>query len=79
MNAITRLKIENFRRLKSLDLEMRPLGVMIGANGSGKSSIFDALTLMEAGYDGHPGALNQTWQRVVTRYIRRFRYNHNRR
>ena len=47
MNRITRLKIENFRRIKSLDLEMRPLGVMIGANGSGKSSILDALSGME--------------------------------
>lgn len=52
MNRITRLKIENFRRLKSLDLEMRPLGVMVGANGSGKTSIFDALSLLKAAVEG---------------------------
>ena len=52
MNRITRLKIENFRRLKSLDLEMRPLGVMVGANGCGKTSIFDALSLLKAAVEG---------------------------
>ncbi len=40
------LQIEGFRRLKQLDLELRPFTVLIGANGVGKTSLLDAWTLL---------------------------------
>lgn len=40
------LRTKNFRRLKDLDLPLRPLTVLIGANGSGKTSILDILSLL---------------------------------
>jgi len=40
------LGIEGFRRLKQADIELRPLTVLIGANGSGKTSLLDAWTLL---------------------------------
>lgn len=43
MSKITRLRIGGFRRLYALDLEMRPLMVLVGANGVGKTSLLDAL------------------------------------
>jgi predicted ATPase len=38
MNTFERLTIEGFRRLFKAEIEMRPLTVMIGANGIGKTS-----------------------------------------
>ena len=46
MNQIERISIEGFRRLTSIDVEMRPLTVLIGSNGVGKTSFMDALTLV---------------------------------
>lgn len=42
---ITRLRAENFRALGKIDLELRPLTVVIGANGAGKSSLLELLEL----------------------------------
>lgn len=48
MNKISRLEIKGFRRLKAIDLSIRPLMVLIGANGVGKTSLLDALSLLSA-------------------------------
>ena len=40
--------ISGFRRLYGVNIEMRPLMVMIGANGVGKSSMLDAFSLLSA-------------------------------
>ena len=42
---ITAVKIRNFRGIKSLDLELGPVTVLIGENNSGKTSVLDALKL----------------------------------
>lgn len=42
------LAIENYRSLRSLVLELHPLTVITGANGSGKSSVYRALRLLAA-------------------------------
>ena len=56
MTQIQRVGIEGFRRLKDVDLEMRPVMAMIGANGVGKTSFMDALSLLSA---SARGSLNQ--------------------
>jgi len=56
MPLIRRIGIQGFRRLKDVDLEMRPLMVMIGANSVGKTSFMDALSLLSA---SAKGSLNQ--------------------
>ncbi|MFH0900238.1 MAG: AAA family ATPase [Pseudomonadota bacterium] len=48
MNKISRLRIDGFRRLGAIDLPFRPLMVLIGANGVGKTSLLDALALLSA-------------------------------
>ena len=53
---INRIGIEGFRRLINVDIEMRPMMVMIGANGVGKTSFLDALSLLSA---SAKGSLNQ--------------------
>ena len=58
--AIEKIKISGFRKLYSIDLPMRPFMVLIGANGVGKTSFIDALSLLSASASGYnssmPGA-----------------------
>jgi len=46
MARFKRLSVKGFRRLLDIDIDLRPLTVMIGINGVGKSSLLDALTLL---------------------------------
>lgn len=45
---LTALAIEGYRSIRSLALELAPLTVVTGANGSGKSSLYRALRLLAA-------------------------------
>ncbi|MBX9602514.1 MAG: AAA family ATPase [Bryobacteraceae bacterium] len=66
MRHFTRLSVTGFRRLSSIEVELRDLAVLIGANGSGKSSILDVLSLLSRSAKGelaktlqeHGGLLN---------------------
>ena len=42
---IKEIKIENFKSIQSLDLELGRLNVFIGANGSGKSNILEGIAV----------------------------------
>ena len=48
----TELSIKGFRRLRDVRLPLRPLSVMIGANGTGKTSVLDVLSLLASSADG---------------------------
>jgi predicted ATPase len=52
MCKLNKITIQGFRRLHDVSIEMQPLMVMIGANGVGKSSFMDALSLLAASADG---------------------------
>jgi len=43
---IKRLEVERFRSFEHLDLEMRPLTVLIGPNGGGKSNLLDIFSFL---------------------------------
>lgn len=52
MEKLTRLKVSGFRSIRELDLDVKDLTVLIGANGSGKSnlvSVFNLLSFMMTG------------------------------
>jgi hypothetical protein len=51
---ITRLRLENFKCFDNLDLELPRFGCFIGPNNSGKSTIFEALSLLRASFFGAP-------------------------
>ena len=53
MNKLNHLRIRGFRRLGDIDIELRPMMVMIGANGVGKTSILDAVSLLSASASGN--------------------------
>lgn len=52
MSRFKRLTVHGLRRLLDVDVELRPLTVMIGINGVGKSSVLEALTLLAASAGG---------------------------
>ena len=43
MNRMTHLKVENYRSLADVSLELGSLNVLFGPNGSGKSTLLDAI------------------------------------
>jgi predicted ATPase len=47
------LAIQGFRRLRDVRLELKPLSVMIGANGTGKTSVLDVLALLASSAQGN--------------------------
>lgn len=53
MNRIKTISIKGFRRLQNIELEMRNLTVMIGANGSGKTSFLDVMSVLAASASGN--------------------------
>lgn len=57
MNKINHIKISGFRKLKEIDLLVRPFMVLIGANGVGKTSLLDAFSMLSA---SAAGGLNST-------------------
>ncbi|MCK9462245.1 MAG: AAA family ATPase [Proteobacteria bacterium] len=59
MLKMNRIHIQGFRRLMDVDIEMRPIMVLLGANGVGKSSLLDAFSLLSASAGGKlNGTLN---------------------
>ena len=52
MNIFEKLVVRGFRRLASVDIPLKPLNVLIGANGSGKTSLLDVFTLLAASATG---------------------------
>ncbi|SHN92938.1 hypothetical protein BHECKSOX_1895 [Bathymodiolus heckerae thiotrophic gill symbiont] len=49
-NNLSRIKIKGFKSIKALDLEMKPINVLIGANGSGKSNFISVFKLLDVLY-----------------------------
>ncbi len=47
MDNLSHIKIKGFKSIKELDLEMKPINVLIGANGSGKSNFISIFKLFE--------------------------------
>lgn len=52
MHRIDRIRISGFRKLLAVDLHMKPLLVLIGANGVGKTSLLDAFSLLSTSASG---------------------------
>lgn len=56
MERFLNLTVRGFRRLAAVDLELHPLTVLIGANGVGKSSVLDALSILASSAQGNLSA-----------------------
>lgn len=53
MNRFEHISVRGFRRLQNIELEMRNFIVMIGANGAGKTSFLDVLSILAASASGN--------------------------
>jgi predicted ATPase len=53
INRFQNVTIRGFRRLAEVDFPLRPLTVLIGANGVGKSSLLDALSVLASSAQGN--------------------------
>ncbi len=53
MHKVNKIRIAGFRRPREIEMDMRPLMVLIGANGVGKSSILEAVSLLSASASGN--------------------------
>lgn len=51
---VTRLRLENYRSIRSCDVTFGPLTVLVGPNGSGKSNVLDALAFLSEAVAGTP-------------------------
>ena len=56
MKRFQNLTVRGFRGLAEVDLELRPLTVLIGANGVGKTSVLDALSILASSAQGNLNA-----------------------
>ena len=52
MNIFEKIHVQGFRRLHDVDLKLNPLNVVIGPNGSGKTSLLDVFSLLAASASG---------------------------
>ncbi|MDR2165249.1 MAG: AAA family ATPase [Zoogloeaceae bacterium] len=50
--SFSTLRVKGFRHLRDLDLSLKPLNVLIGANGVGKTSILEVIRLLAASAEG---------------------------
>jgi len=46
---ITRIDIEGYKSIKSLQLELQPINILLGANGVGKSNFISVFSLIRSG------------------------------
>lgn len=53
MSALDRITLRGFKSIREMDLDLRPLNILIGANGSGKSNFVSLFTLVNKIESGH--------------------------
>jgi predicted ATPase len=46
MGSLKRIRLEGYKSIRKLDLELKSLNVLIGANGAGKTNLISAFTLL---------------------------------
>jgi predicted ATPase len=56
MPTLEHLRVRGYRRLVDVDLVMKPFSVLIGTNGSGKTSFLEVLSLLAAACNGQMAA-----------------------
>lgn len=76
MNRLENISVKGFRRLQNIELEMRNIIVTIGANGAGKTSFLDVLSVLAASASGNlhnilqrKGGLNEILTRGKAREL----------
>ena len=67
MISFNHISIQGFRRLLNVEMEMRPLMVLIGANGVGKTSFLDIFSMLASSAQGNLNAhINNELQGITS-------------
>lgn len=76
---ITKLFIKNFKSLKKVTLELRPLNLLLGLNGMGKSSVIQSLLMLKQSKDLSRGTvfLNENLVQVGRGKDAMYQYNNS--
>ena len=53
MDVLDKISIKGFKSIRSAELDVRPINVLIGANGAGKSNLLEAMAFLQAILDGN--------------------------
>lgn len=53
MKQLDKIRIQGFKSIKDTELEIHPINVLIGSNGSGKSNFIDAFMMLKEITEGH--------------------------
>ena len=64
---ITRAKVQNFRSLRDLDLELGPINVLVGPNMAGKSNVMDVFKFLFDLLHQTPGQPSGLWSALNAR------------
>jgi predicted ATPase len=54
MHKLDRIGLKGFKSVREMDLELRLLNDLIGANGAGKSNFISAFRMLNSLVEGHP-------------------------
>ena len=57
MPTLESISIKGFKSIRDVDVELRDINVLIGANGSGKSNFLEALTFLQAIHSEGPAGI----------------------
>lgn len=49
---ITKISIKSFKSIENIEIELGHINVFVGANGSGKSNLLEAIGVLSAAADG---------------------------
>ncbi|MEQ8674627.1 MAG: AAA family ATPase [Aggregatilineales bacterium] len=52
MAKISKISLKNYKSLRDVELELKPLNILIGTNGSGKSNLLDFFRLLKDAAEG---------------------------
>ena len=52
MDPLLRLRVQGYKSIRDAEVDLRPLNILIGANGSGKSNLISAFTFLNQIVDG---------------------------
>lgn len=66
---LQRVQIKNFKCLQNHEFELKPLTILAGANGSGKSSLIQAILLLQACYKAAAGDGTINMEKVFSQNI----------
>lgn len=50
--AVTELRVEGYRSVKSLELSMKRVNIIVGQNGCGKSNLYQSISLLRSAAEG---------------------------